>query len=91
MGLHRADTPSCKKDPVTEASTTTNQNTHLGEEESPPRRLMTHCSEGRKEAARPTPLLTSKTTTRVATWNIRTMFEAGRTAQVARKMKNYKV
>ena len=50
---------------------------------------MTHCSESRKEAARPTPILTSRKTIRVATWNIRTMFEAGRTIQVAREMKNY--
>ena len=89
--MRRTNTPTCKKDLVTEASTTTTQNTHLGEEGSPPRRLMTHCSESRKEAARPTPLLTSRTTTRVATWNIRTMFEAGRTAQVAKKMKNYMI
>ena len=87
--MRRTNTPTCKKDLVTEASTTTTQNTHLGEEGSPPRGLMTHCSESRKEAARPTPLLTSRTTTRVATWNIRTMFEAGRTAQVAKEMNHY--
>ena len=48
---------------------------------------MTHCSESRKEAARPIPLLTSRTITRVA----RTMFEAGRTTQVAKEMKNYMI
>jgi len=52
---------------------------------------MTQCSESRKEAAGPNPLLTSRTSTRVATWNIRTMYEAGRTIQVAREMKNYKI
>ena len=55
MGLRKANTPTCKKDLVTEASTTTTQNTHLGDKGSPPRRLMTHYSESRKEAARPTP------------------------------------
>ena len=39
----------------------------------------------------PTPFLTSRTLTRVATWNIRTMYELGRTIQVAREMKNYKI
>ena len=39
----------------------------------------------------PTPLLTSRTSTTVATWNIRTMYEAGRTIQVVREIKNYKI
>ena len=39
----------------------------------------------------PNPYLTSRTLTRVATWNIRTMYEAGRTIQVERAMKNYKI
>ena len=49
------------------------------------------CSESRKEVARLTPLLTPKTTARVSTWNIRTMYETGKTIQVAREMKNYKI
>ena len=49
------------------------------------------CSESRKEAARLTPLLTPRTTARVATWNIRTMYKTGKTIQVAREMKNYKI
>ena len=48
-------------------------------------------SESLKEAVGPTPFLTSRTLTRVATWNIRTMYEAGRTIQVTREMKNYKI
>ena len=52
---------------------------------------MTHCSESRKEAAVPTPLLKPRKESRVATWNIRTMYEAGRTIQVAREMKAYKI
>ena len=80
-----------KKRPVIKASTTTNQNIHLGKEGSPSRRLMIQCSESRKEASRLTPLLTPRTTARVATWNIRTMYETGETIQVAREMKNYKI
>ena len=52
---------------------TTNQN--LGKEGSPSRRLMMQWSESRKEAAGKTPLLTPRTTVRVATWNVRTMYE----------------
>ena len=47
------------------------------------------CNKSRKEAARLTALLTPRTTARVATWNIRTMYET--TIQVARDMKNYKI
>ena len=38
-----------------------------------------------------TPLLTPRTLARLATWNIRTMYEEGKTIQVAREMKNYKI
>ena len=79
------------KKTVTKASTTRNQNTHLGREGSPSRRLMTQCSESRKEAARLTPLLTPRTLARLATWNIRTMYETGQTIQAAREVKNYKI
>ena len=49
------------------------------------------CSESRKEAARLTPLLTPRTSARLATWNIRTMYETGKTIQIAREMKSYKI
>ena len=52
---------------------------------------MTQCSESRKEAARLSPLLTPRTTVRVATWNIRTMYETGKAIQIAREMNNYKI
>ena len=48
------------------------------------------CSENRKEAARLTPLLKPRTLARLASWNIRRMYETGKTIQVAREMKNYK-
>ena len=48
-------------------------------------------SESRKEAARLIPLLTPRTLIRLATWNIRTMYDTGKTIQVAREMKNYKI
>ena len=40
------------------------------------------------EATRRTPLLSSRSIN-VGTWNVRTMFETGKTAQVAAEMKNY--
>ena len=49
------------------------------------------CSESRKEAARLTPFLTPRKTARVATWNTGAMYETGKTIQVAREMKNYKI
>jgi len=52
---------------------------------------MTQGSESRKEAARPTPLLTPKTTIKIGTWNVRTMYETGRTAQVAKEMRSYNI
>ena len=48
-------------------------------------------SESRKEAERLTPLLTPRTLARLATWNIRTMYETGKTIRVARVTKNYKI
>ena len=52
---------------------------------------MTPSSESRKEAARPTPLLTPRKTTNIATWNVRTMYETGKTVQVAQEMRNYNI
>ena len=49
---------------------------------------MMQCSESRKEAARLTLLLTPRTLARLATWNIRIMYETGKTVQVTREMKN---
>ena len=53
------------------------------------RRCMKSCRESRKEPATPTTLLTTRKTLNIGTWNIRTMFESGKTAQVAREMHNY--
>ena len=50
---------------------------------------MTHHRESRKEAVMPTPLLTPKATTLFGTWNIRTMYEAGKSAQIAAEMTAY--
>lgn len=43
------------------------------------------------EAIGQTPILLSKTTTSIATWNVMTMYRAGRAAQVANEFRNYKL
>lgn len=47
---------------------------------------MTRCGESRKEAVGPSPLLTPGKTARIVSWKVRTMYEAERTAQVAKEM-----
>ena len=50
-----------------------------------------HCGEscGHTEATGRIPLLSTRTTITVGTWNVRTMWETGKTAQVAAEMKSY--
>ena len=51
---------------------------------------MTSSSESQNlEAARPTPILCTRTTANIGTWNVRTMYESGKTAQIATEMRNY--
>ncbi|KAH3721162.1 hypothetical protein DPMN_064079 [Dreissena polymorpha] len=49
---------------------------------------MTHAGESIQEASPPTSLLTTKAKTRIGTWNIRTLYESGKSAQVAREIKD---
>ena len=59
----------------------------------PNRKSMTPSSESQRnlEAVRLTAILSTKATTRIGTWNVRTMYEAGKTAQVAAEMRAYKL
>ena len=47
--------------------------------------------ESLREASAPTTLLTTKTKTRIGTWDIQTLYEAGKTAQVCSEMQRYKL
>ncbi|KAK7097253.1 hypothetical protein V1264_004260 [Littorina saxatilis] len=38
------------------------------------------------ETTEPTTIMSTRTTTTLGTWNVRTMFETGKTAQVAAEM-----
>ena len=42
-----------------------------------------------RETVRLRPLLTTKKLLKMGTWNVRTLYEAGRTMRVVREMKNY--
>ena len=61
----------------------------LDEEGPPEESFMKQCSESREEAASPIPLLSSKKISRIGTWNVRTMYETGKAAQVAAEQRNY--
>lgn len=49
------------------------------------------CNESRKEAAGLISFLTPRKDVRIGTWNTRTMYEAGRIAQVANEMRRYNI
>ncbi|KAK7010213.1 craniofacial development protein 2 [Biomphalaria glabrata] len=52
---------------------------------------MTCTSESPMEASTPTNLLTTKPSTRIGTWNIRTLYDSGRINEVASEMRKYKI
>ena len=81
-------TPFYKKEAVTETTTATLE-ANLVEEESSRVELMTCTGESPREAGVPTTLLTTKTKTRIGTWNIRTLYETGKSAQVRQEMHRY--
>ena len=45
--------------------------------------------ESRQEASRTTPVLSTRTTTRIATWNVQTMYETGKLYAVEKEMERY--
>jgi exonuclease III len=51
---------------------------------------MTHCSESNQEATIPTNLST-KSASILGTWNVRTMYQSGKAAQIAKEMHKYKI
>ena len=52
---------------------------------------MTLSSESHPEAAQPTPILSTRTTITIGAWNVQTMFQTGKTAQVAAEARNNKL
>ena len=88
MGLA---TPSRKTKLATEMTTRNSSKDQVsGGEDNLVGLSMKRCSESRKEAA-PWNLLYPRTTTQVGTWNVRTIYETGKTAQIAAEMSQYKL
>ena len=86
--------PPCKKQTATKTQTRENPKdiSVLGEDESSAGELMTPGSESQDlEAARQTTIISTRTTTTIGAWSVRTMFEKGKTAQVAAEMRNNKL
>ena len=83
--LHR------KKPTATETITTQIQKGLSQGGSSSPEELMMQNSESPREAILQTNLITTKAKTRIGTWNIRTLYEASRSAQVAKEMRRYDI
>ena len=79
-----------KKKIATETPTKDTETTVLEEEGSSFRRLMTPCGESREssEATGSSTLLSSRNIT-IGSWNVRTLYQTGKTAKVAAEMRNY--
>ena len=74
---------------ITETSTYRRHQVDIEMKEPSFRRArMTQGRQSRKESTLPK-LLSSKTITRVGTWNVRTMYEGRKATVIAREMKNY--
>ena len=52
---------------------------------------MTHCSESNREGTMPTNLLNTKSASILGTWNVRTMYQSSKAAQIAKEMHKYKI
>ena len=83
--------PSCKKQNTTKTSTNTQYSPVLGEGGPAAAGLMTCWGESREEALVPTTLLSTRATITIGAWNVRTMYEAGKTTQVAAEMRRYNI
>ena len=83
-----ANTPVPENRLVTETATTNPEN-NLAPGESSPVEPMMRAGESLREASAQTTLLTAKIKTRIGTWNIRTLYETGKSAQVSREMHRY--
>ena len=87
MGL---TTLSCKNNFVTETATDNLYNSRNGLSECSMGACMNGSGESRKEATgRTMEILNAKTQTRLGFWNVRTMFETGKLAQVTSEMNRY--
>lgn len=86
-------TLSCKKNIVTETATKkTSIKSRNGQPEHPRGAFMNGSGESRKEATvRTMEVLNAKTKTKIGYWNVRTMYETGKTAQIISELERYKL
>ena len=89
-GLGKGLTTLSRKKQIVTKTSTKGTLLNLGEG-GPPGESMTPCSESREEATSPIPFLSSKKISKVGTWNVRTMFEANKAAQIARERPAYNI
>jgi len=93
--MRRAGDSPCKKTLATEMLTKrTYEIQALGQQPGAEAQMpyMTSRDESRKEVSASKPsLATPKQKVRIAAWNVRTMFETGKTAQVTNEMKKYNI
>ena len=66
-------------------------NQQVSSEEISSESYMTPSGETLPGARRPVPLLSMKVTTKIGTWNVRTMYETCKAAQVANEMRRYNI
>ena len=85
--------PPCKKTQVTKTSTRNHSDrSELGVDGSPVGERMALSSESRiPEAAGPMAVISSRAKTFIGTWNVRTMYETGKSRLIAAEMKKYKI
>ena len=69
----------------------TNKTPCLTQEVTSTEEHMTQVGESLREANQLTTLLSMKAKTKIATWNVRTMYEVGKAAQVAKEMERYNI
>ena len=85
--------PPCKKTQATKTSTRNHSDrSELGVDGSPVGERMALSSESRiPEAAGPMAVISSRAKTFIGTWNVRTMYEIGKSRLIAAEMKKYKI
>ena len=90
-GLRWVNSPLVKKNHVTETQTDNIQNHVLGDDgDSSSEETMTHTSQSREDAVEPTSPPSPKVL-RIGSWNVRTMYEVGKRAQVLAEMQKNKL
>ena len=82
---------SRRKVPATETKTTEKSSKCSIQGVASTESNMTQVGESLMEANLPTNLLTMTAKTKIGTWNVRTMYETGKAAQVANEMRRYDI